>query len=286
MIANQTLRFAAVGDVHDHFGEMTRQLHAWSATTGHTLDFVLQVGDLQANRHAADLETMAAPLKFRHLGDFHLLWERGEALPWPFYFIGGNHEPYGWLDQHPDGAALMPNLHYLGRAGRVSIGGLQIAGMSGIYSAARHSESRPPVKDILNQSRKLYTSYNDADVVRAADFGHTDILMLHDWPQGVLAGQPASDWSRLKHSGALGNSRSATDSLADFGSFYGRFLIDTLRPALVFCGHMHCPHEAAFRHSDGTGTRVICLAEVGNRAGGAIRFFEIRNGGIEELAYR
>jgi lariat debranching enzyme len=48
-------------------------------------------------------------------------------------FIGGNHEASNFLQELPYGGWVAPNIYYLGYAGVVTIGGIRIAGISGIY---------------------------------------------------------------------------------------------------------------------------------------------------------
>ena len=85
--------FAAVGDVHGHMHAMVALLRDWEEASGETLGFVLQVGDFEPHRHEDDLATMAAPSKYRQLGDFADYHSGRATMPWPVYFIGGNHEP-------------------------------------------------------------------------------------------------------------------------------------------------------------------------------------------------
>jgi hypothetical protein len=273
MSRKDTLYFAAIGDVHDRFFKMEAHLSGWERKHGRPLDFVLQVGDLQPCRDLADLDTVAMPQKYRTLHDFQHIWRGGTGLPRPTYFIGGNHEPYGWLDRHPQGAEIAPNLHYLGRAGAVTVAGLKVVGLTGIHSELRADAERPPVEEILHRSRKLYTFYNAADMERAVGFGPVDVLLLHEWPQGVLGGQPAEKWDRWLR---------GTITPEDFGSEEGRLLIDLLKPQYVFCGHMHHPWEAEIKRSSGETTRVICLADVPDSDQYA-RFFYVKNGEICEI---
>ena len=48
-------------------------------------------------------------------------------------FIGGNHEASNYLQELAYGGWVAPNIFYLGYAGVVNIGGVTIAGLSGIY---------------------------------------------------------------------------------------------------------------------------------------------------------
>jgi hypothetical protein len=152
------VRFAVVGDVHGQFSIVKRQLQQFEndGAIGGSLDFILQVGDLECHRHEQDLESMAAPSHHRRLGDFAttVLQQQfahdnnsnnknnshdnkknpisSSYWPCPFYCIGGNHECFGWLDdethyqqQHQQSLPrqarafleLAPNMFYLGRAG-------------------------------------------------------------------------------------------------------------------------------------------------------------------------
>jgi lariat debranching enzyme len=126
--------FAAVGDVHGQFSKMVRSIREWEQANGgdndgiNTVSFVLQVGDMEPHRHEHDVTGMAMPSKHRSLGDFHKVVSGEIVLRWPTYFIGGNHEPWEFLEAHEgagfDISPLVPNLHFLGRASVTTIGPL------------------------------------------------------------------------------------------------------------------------------------------------------------------
>ncbi|MDJ0554323.1 MAG: metallophosphoesterase [Microcoleaceae cyanobacterium MO_207.B10] len=93
---HQDIYFAVVGDVHGHIYKMIGLLQNWENYSGQKLTFILQVGDFEPHRNEADLATMDAPTKYRKLGDFPDFYEQRSIFPWPIWFIGGNHEPYGF----------------------------------------------------------------------------------------------------------------------------------------------------------------------------------------------
>jgi len=70
--SSNTMRtiFALVGDVHGHIHAMHRQLRKLEARIGRSIHVVLQVGDFEPHRDEADLRTMAAPAKYKQLGDY------------------------------------------------------------------------------------------------------------------------------------------------------------------------------------------------------------------------
>lgn len=50
-------------------------------------------------------------------------------------FIGGNHEASNYLQELPYGGWVAPNIYYMGYANVITIGGIRIAGISGIYNS-------------------------------------------------------------------------------------------------------------------------------------------------------
>jgi hypothetical protein len=212
--------FAAVGDVHGQFSKMIQTIQAWErANTNHNqnnknddndykVDFVLQVGDLEPHRHDRDLASMAMPSKHRALGDFHKLDEGEISLPWPTYFIGGNHEPWEFLDAHEgQGFALLqhqqqqhdeehpeeglpssttsttptvarasatavtapPNLYFLGRSSVTTIGPLRVAALSGIDGTNTYRTPRPHVSQFPFMTNKAYIHFTETDVLQLVE---------------------------------------------------------------------------------------------------------------------
>jgi len=265
--------FAVVGDVHDQFFVMIDYLDAWERQTGRNIDFVLQVGDLQPNRDEEDIRFMASPQKYRKLGDFNRVFKQPSLLRWPTYFIGGNHEPYGWLDHHQGGGRLIQNLHYLGRAGRAIAGDLSIVGLSGIHSPEWHDKNRPSIEKIQSHSPKRYTYHTHRDVVKASSFSSADIVLLHEWPKGILEGEPPEPWKWLRR-------YETSVSHEEFGSAAGRELIDRLRPSFAFCGHMHHSFENSIKHKNGSVTQVVCLNSL-HAGSEAIQFYSSKDGNVQ-----
>ncbi len=236
-----TLRFAVVGDVHGDHWAMIRLLNGWEKSRKKSLDFVLQVGDFEPHRDEADLATMAAPAKYRDLGDFPIFASAQAQFPWPIYFIGGNHEPYGWLETLPDGGQISPNCHYIGRANVVEIGELKVAGLSGIFQPHLFNATRPDVSQFGNKSNKSWIGWNESDIEKLLNLGRADIFLLHEWPvefgdnQRHFAAVAVREWIELA--------------------------LESLRPQLIFFGHLHHRLRSAARVS-GVRIPVECLAQV------------------------
>ncbi len=260
------VHFAAVGDVHGHMNAMVRALSEWERRAGVDLAFVLQVGDFEPHRGEADLRTMAAPARYRALGDFPEYAARRRSFPWPVYFIGGNHEPYGFLDRLAAGDEAAPGCTYLGRAGVRTIGGLRVASLSGIHVPERLS-GRPPVDAIDQVSKKAYIGFCEAEVLAVLEAERADVLLVHEWPAGVIADADAAAFENQRRSMRYDG----------VGNEYARLLVDHLRPSLVLCGHMH----RAYRRRLGD-TQLCALAEVGAGAD-AFAFFRADAGEIVEV---
>jgi len=265
--------FAAVGDVHGHTHALVDLVQSWEKETGSHISFVLQVGDFEPHRHAGDLETMAAPVKYKEVGAFQDFLAGRSVFPWPVYFVGGNHEPYGFLDQHTLGAWIVPNCRYLGRAGLVLLAGLRIVFLTGIYRENDFHKTRPPVERISKLPNRVFTAITERDIDQALSCEPADILLMHDWPTGIVApGDEARFERQLRH-----------PDQPQFGNPYARILIDLLEPRLVLCGHMHVPYEREITTSKGASTRICCLGRADRGRAGLAVFRIAARGMIERL---
>jgi lariat debranching enzyme len=215
---------------------------------------------------------MAAPQKYRHVGDFPRFYRGEEHFPWPLYFIGGNHEPYAFLDETPDGGALAPGCHYLGRVGAVELAGLRIIGVSGIHHPERIRGPRPPGSAFRSVSNKELTYLTEDELERALTLGPADVLMLHEWPAGLITGAELSAATGRRFYGEA------------LGSEPARALVELLRPPLLLLGHMHVPLRRTLRWPGGGETRVIALPHVGAGKESVALLRREEDGRWEELA--
>ena len=234
-------RFAVVGDVHGDHWKMIGLLAGWEKSRKKSLDFVLQVGDFEPHRSESDLATMAAPAKYRDLGDFPIFASGQFQFPWPIYFIGGNHEPYGWLETLPDGGQIAPNCHYIGRANAVEIGEIKVARLSGIFQPHLFPQTRPNISQFGAKSNKEWIGWNQGDIEKLLNLSRCDIFLLHEWPiefgdhQRHFADVAAREWIELA--------------------------LESLRPDLIFCGHLHHRLRSVAR-VNGVNVPVQCLSQV------------------------
>jgi len=253
MSEKSDIYFAAVGDVHGNIYTMLGLLQSWSQKHQKELSFVLQVGDFEAHRHAQDLLSMDAPTKYKTLGDFADFYTEKAYFPYPLWFIGGNHESYGWLDMFPQGKEIAINFNYLGRVNSIDLAGLKIVGVSGIYKPELFAANkRPSAAEIEKYSNKKYISFLESEIAQAIDYDRADILLLHDWPAGIISPEALKIFQQ----------RYSNARYQEIGNEYARLLVEALQPKLVLCGHLHFKYRYCLSLSPEINSNICCLANV------------------------
>ncbi|MGH2543604.1 MAG: metallophosphoesterase [Ardenticatenaceae bacterium] len=228
--------FAAAGDIHGDHAALVARLDETIERLGAPLDFILHVGDFEPVRDESDLLTMSGPDQRRQLGSFHRVLSGELRYPAEVLFIGGNHEPYAWLEEFPDGGEIAPGIYYMGRASVIVRADLRIAGLTGIHSPKRYDLPMPANWTERKTTLKEPTYFRKPHVDKLLAAGPVDILLTHDWPSG--------------HFGP-------------FGNWPTRALLDTLQPRLHLAGHIHRPARKTIIHPTGRETLFIALNHVG-----------------------
>ncbi|CAL4192305.1 unnamed protein product, partial [Meganyctiphanes norvegica] len=214
------------------------------------VDLLLCCGDFQAVRNEGDLKCMAVPLKFMNMCDFYKYHSGEKVAPILTIFIGGNHEASNYLQEHPYGGWVAPNIYYLGYASIVKYGGLRIGGMSGIYKGhdylKGHFEKPPYSQDTI---RSIYHVRN-LDVFRLKQLsGNMDIFMSHDWPRGIYAHGNKEKLIRKK---AFFREEIEKNTL---GSRAAEDLLKKMQPNYWFSGHLHVKFPALVKHQDDNSSK-------------------------------
>lgn len=242
------MRFAVVGDIHGEYRLLAEVLAGVVADVG-PLDFIVSVGDAEPNRSQEDAAGIHTPAKYRRLGEFPQVLSGEITLPAPFYFIGGNHDPWPALDAHGPGE-WAPGFHFLGRGGGAEVQGVTLAFLSGVYSP-KVSEGVSP-----REGKRRATYWTPGDVSNALWEGRPpegrglDILVTHEWPSGI------------------GTDRHGVPA----GRPEVRRLVEELRPRFHVCGHMHHCLQAEIGP-----TQVLCLDHIHGRER-AVAVFETAGG--------
>lgn len=202
-------------------------------------------GDFQAHRNRTDLDFMAVPQKYKHLGDFHKYYEGTAQAPVLTVVIGGNHEASNYLWELYHGGWLAPNIYFLGFSGCIQVNGIRIAGSSGIYKSHDYHLGYYEKMPYDNSTMRSIYHTRKYDVTKLSQLSRPDIFLSHDWPKSIEHYGNTSELLRRKPH-FREDSQSGT-----LGSPPMLHLLKTLQPELWFSAHMHVKFEATFKHVNG-----------------------------------
>lgn len=218
-------------------------------------DLLLICGDFQALRNTADFECLAVPAKYRQLGSFHKYYSGEKTAPLLTIVIGGNHEASNYMWELAHGGWLAPNIYFLGEAGAVEVGGIKIAGISGIYGSHDYNRGRDEKMPYDRSAIRSIYHTRIFDVWRLkllmgqSTSNQPDIVLSHDWPNTIEQHGDAADLIRRK---PFFKNEIETGTL---GSPPLLELLKVLRPRYWFSAHLHVKFAALFKH-DGQQTTV------------------------------
>ena len=226
---------AALGDIHGRFERVEGWLESLARAHGRPVDLALAVGDLET--FDAEAQSLRKRTKRAGAAEFGAYARGARRLPCPLAFVGGNNEDFAALHGMPQGGELAPDVRYLGRAGATELAGLRTAFLSGIHAPTSFDlPLRAPTN--LDLARRA-GHFRRGEVEQVTQLtGHVELLLLHDWPRGLIRG---GEGPRPRPPAYWGNTV-ATE------------LIHALRPSWVLCGHQHRAWAATLGHS-----RVACL---------------------------
>ncbi|CCU74399.1 lariat debranching enzyme [Blumeria hordei DH14] len=199
-----------------------------------------------AVRNANDLTVMSCPIKYRQIGDFHLYYSGARKAPYLTIFVGGNHEASNHLWELFYGGWVAPNIYYMGAANVLRLGGIRIAGMSGIWNENHYR--RPHYERLPYHRSDIRSIYHmrEIDIRKLLQLRtQVDVAISHDWPRGIeWHGEPRAlfkmkpDFERESKDGTLGNPAT-------------KEVMDHLRPQFWFSAHLHCKFPALKLYSEG-----------------------------------
>ncbi|KAF4556468.1 Lariat debranching enzyme-like protein [Elsinoe fawcettii] len=208
-----------------------------------TIDLLIIGGDFQAVRNANDLACVSMPHKYRSMQDFHLYYSGQRKAPYLTVFVGGNHEASNYLSELHYGGWVAENIYFLGAANVLDVGGLRIAGMSGIWKGydyrKPHGERLPYNAD---EVRSVYHT-REVDVRKLlAVRTQVDVGISHDWPKGV---EWLGDHQRLWR----GKGHLEQDAREGrLGNVAAKMVLERLRPRWWFSAHLHVKYAAVVKH--------------------------------------
>ncbi|KAI1300698.1 hypothetical protein EDD11_006044 [Mortierella claussenii] len=228
------MRIAVEGCCHGQLDEIYRAIEERERHYGYKVDLLLICGDFHSIRNEADLDTIACPRKYLHLGTFHKYYSGERKVPVPTVFIGGNHESSNYLWELYHGGWVCPDIYFLGWGGVINVGGLRIGGMSGIYKSGHYETGHyevTPYND--NHKRSVYhvRKYDVYKMLQVKEPLH--VFLSHDWPLGIEQYGNTAGLLRAK--------KFFTKEVQEntLGSKAYEQVLASVRPAHWFSAHLH-----------------------------------------------
>lgn len=249
------MRIAIEGCAHGELDIIYDTVQEIERVNGKKIDLLICCGDFQSIRNLSDLECMSAPDQYKLMNTFYKYYSGEKVAPILTIFIGGNHEASNFLQELSYGGWVAPNIYYLGYANVITIGGIRIAGISGIYKSQDwmqgHYEKPPYTKSTLHSVYHI----RNLEIFRLKQLsGNIDIFLSHDWPCGVTKYGDANKLIKIKR-------HFKTDIENDtLGSSIQMMLLKHHYPSYWFAAHLHCKFAALIPEENGTRvTKFLAL---------------------------
>lgn len=183
------LTIAVEGCCHGELNAIYQSIRESEEVTKKKVDLLIICGDFEALRDVGDLNSLAVPLKYRHMNDFQEYIEGIKVAPILTIFVGGNHEASNYLQSLYFGGFVAPNIYFMGFASVIRFCGLRIGGLSGIYDEKHFQLGRfeyPPYNSSTMRSIYHYREYEFYQLSHLNHrIGALDIFISHDWPREV-----------------------------------------------------------------------------------------------------
>lgn len=176
------------------------------------------------------------------MGSFASYMDGTRQAPVLTLVIGGNHEASNHMQERYHGGWLAPNIYFVGIAGVLRVGGVRIAGLSGIFNARSFHKGHFEVPPYSESDIRSVYHVRSFEVFQLAHLAQPiDVFLSHDWPRGIYRYGNANDLFRRKS--FLAAERD------EFGSPANADLLLALKPTYWFCGHMHVKFAAVVPHA-------------------------------------
>jgi lariat debranching enzyme len=252
--SDTSLSIAVQGCCHGELQTIYARILEYQQQTGRSIDLLICCGDFQSLRTHADFHSFAAPPKYRQLGSFVQYYSGAAVAPILTIFVGGNHENSQQLQELYYGGWVAPNIYYMGAAGIVTVKGVRIGGISGIYKSHDYQKGhfeRPPYD--RSTLRSVYHVRN-LEVYRMKCLDRKrqplDVMISHDWPQGIEA-HGNTNFLLKKKPYFREEVRSNT-----LGSPANKEVLDALQPKFWFAAHLHVGFRATVKHDTGNSSET------------------------------
>lgn len=256
------MHIAIEGCCHGCLDEIYSSLETIEKQKGKKIDLLIICGDMETMRNQTDMEfCLNCPPKYKHMGDFHKYYSGAVKAPVLTIFIGGNHESSNYLQELCYGGWVAPNIYYLGYSNVIRVGGLRIAGLSGIYNKWSYKTGHHEVIPYNDQTLRSVYQVKQCEVEKLRLLSSKelsgdviDIFISHDWPNSI---EKYGDTERLLKFKPYFREESQNGTL---GSPPNMELLKLLQPRHWFSAHMHVKFFATVQHLPQTETNGFAVA--------------------------
>ncbi|KAK9478173.1 lariat debranching enzyme, C-terminal domain-containing protein [Lipomyces japonicus] len=246
MSKNRLLSVAFEGCCHSELDKIYSAVAKLKAP----LDLLIIGGDFQAVRNHSDLNCMSVPRKYLQLGDFADYYSGRKTAPILTVFIGGNHEASNYLWELYYGGWVAKNIYYLGAAGVIDVGGVRIAGLSGIFNRPHYFHGHHERMPYSGSDVRSAYHIRQFEVLKLYQLtGKVEIALSHDWPAGIEHHGDLAQLLRVKK-----HFKSDITNKA-LGSPPAMSLLKKLKPKHWFSAHLHVKYPAIIEHKNSHQTK-------------------------------
>lgn len=246
------MKIAVEGCCHGELDKIYETIEYLEQKNNIKVDLLIICGDFQSVRNKSDMQCMAVPVKYQEMKTFHKYYSGEKVAPILTVFVGGNHEASNYLQELPYGGWVAPNIYYMGYAGVIQVGGVRIAGCSGIYKGHNaqkgHFEHPPYSEDTMRSAYHVRA----LEIFRLKQISRPiKIFVSHDWPRNI--------WK-------YGDQKELLKRKSDFqkdieqnklGNPFHEELLYQLKPEYWFAAHLHIKFPAVVQHEpDGGETKL------------------------------
>ncbi|KAK1443714.1 RNA lariat debranching enzyme [Babesia gibsoni] len=225
------------------------------------VDLLICCGDFQAIRDEFDLEEFCCPPKYKHYRDFKDYYHGIKEAPLLTVFVGGNHEAPSLLKELYFGGWVAKNIYYLGHSGVISVNGIRIAGVSGIYDHRDYPRGFFEARPYDESTKRSAYHVREFDIKKLELLKEPiDMFVSHDWPRGIE--QWGDVEGLLRHKPHLRHDVEANR----LGNPYTWMLLRKHKPRYWFAAHMHTRFEARVKHDEGETYFLALDKPIGRRS--------------------
>ncbi|EDO18492.1 hypothetical protein Kpol_1032p89 [Vanderwaltozyma polyspora DSM 70294] len=255
------LRIAVQGCCHGELNLIFKKVK--ELNDENPIDLLIILGDFQSLRSEEDFKSISMPDKYKKLGDFsHYYNDEIEdhgliRPPVPTLFIGGNHESMRHLMLLSYGGYAAENIYYLGYSNVIWFKGIRIGSLSGIWKPWGVDKTRPSwdeleTRDLWRETIRDLYHVNKQDLAplfllkngtSAANSNTLDIMLSHDWPNGIV--YHGNYYELLRKKPFFENDIKSRR----LGSPISWQLLRNIKPKWWFSAHLHVKYEASVKHT-------------------------------------